>query len=126
MLTMSRAAAATSARLAALLTVALVLAQLHPRGRPATVCLLRRVTGIPCPFCGGTTAAVHVGSADLLGALRASPLAVLGAPVVAALPLLRERLLPHLRPGPSHLGLLTLGAVLAASELWQLHRFGWI
>ncbi|MDQ1463516.1 MAG: hypothetical protein QOC73_457 [Actinomycetota bacterium] len=105
-----------------LLAVAVLLASVHLRTRPSTVCLLRGLTGIPCPFCGGTTAAVHVGNADMADALRASPLAVLGAPVVAAWPLLQERLARL----PSHARLGGLLVALAASELWQLHRFGWI
>jgi hypothetical protein len=109
-------------RLTGLLVAALVLAHVHPRHRPATVCLLRGMTGIPCPFCGGTTAAVHVGRADLHGALHASPLAVVGAPLVAAWPALRSRLTRV----PSHARLGALFATLACSELWQLHRFGWI
>ena len=109
-------------RLTVLVTVAVVLAQVHPKHRPATVCLLRGVTGIPCPFCGGTTAAVHAGRADLAAAVRSSPLAVFGAPVVAVWPLL-SRQLGRL---PRSAGLGALVAVLAGSELWQLHRFGWI
>jgi hypothetical protein len=82
--------------------------------------LLRGLTGIPCPFCGGTTAAVHAGRADLVGALHASPLAMLGAPVVAAWPAL-VGLVARL---PSYARLGALVAVLTGSELWQLHRFG--
>ena len=119
---MSRAARASGVRLAGLLVAAVALAQVHPRGRPATLCLLRRLTGVPCPFCGGTTAAVHVGRADLVGALRASPLALLGAPVVAMLPLVRDTL--RRLPAIARLG--ALAAALLWSELWQLHRFGWI
>jgi hypothetical protein len=105
-----------------LLVVALVLAQVHPKHRPATVCLLRGVTGIPCPFCGGTTAAVHIGRADLRGAVHASPLAVMASPVVAALPLLRGRLARL----PAYVRVVGLIVALAGSELWQLHRFGWL
>ena len=119
---MSRALTASGVRLAALLVAAVVLAHLHPRGRPATFCLLRRLTGVPCPFCGGTTAAVHVGRADAIGALHASPLAVVGAPLVAFLPLLRGALWRV----PSEIRLGILLTALAASELWQLHRFGWL
>ena len=119
---MSRATTASGVRLAALLVAAVVLAQVHPPGRPATLCLLRRLTGIPCPFCGGTTAAVHVGRGDLGGALRASPLALLGAPLVAVLPLARD----VLRRLPTHAHLAALAVALLGSELWQLHRFGWI
>jgi hypothetical protein len=117
-----RALTRSGLRLAGLLAVAVVLANVHPRTRPATVCVLRGLTGVPCPFCGGTTAAVHVGSADLLGALRASPLAVIGAPVVAVWPVLRDRL--SRLPSSSRVGALVV--ILAASELWQLHRVGWV
>ncbi|MDT7536698.1 MAG: hypothetical protein QOI82_283 [Actinomycetota bacterium] len=119
---MSPAVARSGYRLTVLLTVAVVLAQFHPRHRPATVCLLRGLTGIPCPFCGGTTAAVHAGRLDLPGALRASPLAVLGAPLVAVWPALGSRV----ARAPSYARLGGLAAVLIGSELWQLHRFGWV
>jgi hypothetical protein len=109
-------------RLAGLLAVAFVLANLHPRGRPATICMLRAVTGVPCPLCGGTTAAVHVGRADLRGAVQASPLVVIAAPVIAALPLLRGRLARL----PAYVRVFGPLIALAGSELWQLHRFGWL
>ena len=121
-LVVSRPIAASGVRLAALLAAAIVLAQVHPRGRPATICLLRRATGLPCPFCGGTTAAVHVGTGDLVGALRASPLAVVGAPLIAVLPAVRGTLR---RIGP-RTRVTTLAVALVGSELWQLHRFGWL
>lgn len=116
-----RAVTSSGLRLTAMLALVLVLANVHPRTRPATVCLLRAVTGVPCPLCGGTTAAVHLGSGDLRGALHASPLAVLAGPVVAALPLLRDRL--GRLPAKSRTGALVL--VLLGSEIWELHRFGW-
>ncbi|MDX6197100.1 MAG: hypothetical protein QOJ79_251 [Actinomycetota bacterium] len=86
------------------------------------MCTLRALTGIPCPFCGGTTAAVHVGRADLPGALRASPLAVLAAVAAVTLPLARARIASL----PRRVVLGSVAASLLASELWQLHRFGWI
>jgi hypothetical protein len=119
---MQGAVARSGWRLTALLVVAVALAHVHPKHRPATVCLVRGLTGIPCPFCGGTTAAVHVGRADLRGALHASPLALLGAPLFAAWPVLGS-LLPRV-PAAARIG--SLIAVIAGSELWQLHRFGWI
>lgn len=108
------------ARLALLLGLAVVLAHVRLSGRPATLCLLRATTGVPCPLCGGTTAAVAVGSGDLSGALRASPLAVAGAPFVAALPALRGRL----ERVPRRVRIGGLVAVLVAAEVWQLVRFG--
>jgi hypothetical protein len=103
---------------ALLLLAAGVLAALHLPWRPRTVCLLRLATGVPCPQCGGTTAAVEVGRADLLGALRASPLAVLGAAAFVVSPLVR---LPSLSTRATWVLIL---AVAAAAELYQLVRFG--
>ena len=101
-----------------LLAAAVGLALLHLPWRPRTVCLLRTVTGVPCPLCGGTTAAVRIGRGDLPGGLRASPLAVLGALAFVAAPLAR---LPQL----SSRGLwLLILAVAAAAETYQLGRFG--
>jgi hypothetical protein len=115
-----RPAPAVAVRFAGLLGLAVGLAHLHPVGRPSTLCTLRALTGVPCPFCGGTTAAVRMGAGDLAGALRASPLAVLAAPVIAALPMLRSRMLQLTRRV-----LLTASvAALVGSEVWQLHRFG--
>jgi hypothetical protein len=114
------AARAVSTRLLVMLAGALVLANVHLHGRPTTVCLLRATTGIPCPLCGGTTAAARVGAGDLAGALRASPLAVLAAPVVALVPALR----PRLNRIPPRVRVVALLGLLAGSEFWQLHRFG--
>jgi hypothetical protein len=101
-----------------LLAAAVGLALLHLPWRPRTVCLLRASTGIPCPLCGGTTAAVRVGRGDLVGGLRASPLAVLGALAFVTLPLAR---LPQL--GSRALWLLIV-TVAVAAEIYQLGRFG--
>lgn len=110
-----------SAGLAALLAVAAVaLAQLALPWRPATLCTLRAVTGVPCPFCGTTTALVHLGAGEPAAALRASPLAVLGLIAAALRPLVPAR--PPRLPG---VVLAAGGAlVLVVSELWQLARFG--
>jgi hypothetical protein len=100
--------------------VAVALAAIHVR-RPATVCLLRSVTGVPCPFCGGTTAAVDLGRGHLAAGLSASPLAMLGfviVPIRAGLA--QARRLPTF---PRARMLLALGVVLLASELYELHRF---
>ncbi len=96
---------------------ALLLAVLVIPWRPPTLCLLRGLTGVPCPFCGGTTAFVQLGRGDLVGALRTSPLAVLGAPVWAAWP----RLGPLLRLGPRTRWSL-LGVALTGSQVWQVSR----
>ena len=119
---MTASARLVALRLTLLAALAVLLAHVRLSGRPSTVCLLRATTGVPCPLCGGTTAAVRLGSGDLAGALRASPLAVLGPPVVAALPLLRGRL-DRL---PRRAAVVGLAAVLTVAEVWQLARFGLI
>jgi Protein of unknown function (DUF2752) len=99
--------------------------------RPHTVCPLLMLTGIPCPFCGGTHAGVDLGRGHPLAALRASPLAVSGAVVLVALPVLRRTALaerwrelpPRRRSLLSAFGIVS---ALVISEIWQLARFGHI
>lgn len=104
------------ARACAGLALAVLLATVHLPGRPSTVCLLRGFTGIPCPFCGGTTAAAAVGRLDVLAALRASPAAVAGAAAFVLAPLIPQ--LSRLR------GRWLIASFLGFAELWQLARFG--
>jgi hypothetical protein len=92
------------------------LASLHLAGRPTTLCALRAFTGVPCPFCGGTTAGVRLGHGDLLGALRASPLAVIGA--------LGFVLEPFGLPSLGRYKWLVISLAGLAAELWQLGRYG--
>jgi hypothetical protein len=98
----------------------LAVAAVHLRHRPATVCLLRAVTGVPCPFCGGTTAAVDLGHGRLLDAVRASPLAVV---LIAGWPFVALGR-PHLVTAHRTLARVAVVVVLVAAEVWQLHRFG--
>jgi hypothetical protein len=115
------AARIIASRYLAMTALVVVLAALHVR-RPATLCLLRATTGIPCPFCGGTTAAVHLGHADLRGAVTASPLALL---MLAAWPFLGVVRAPswwHNRGVRWSL----IAVVLVSAEVWQLLRFGLI
>lgn len=88
--------------------------------RPPTLCLLRGLTGVPCPFCGGTTAMVELGRGNPLDALRASPLVVLGAPLWTAWPRLGPAVAARL---PRRALLVALGMGLAGSQLWQLQRY---
>lgn len=109
-------------RYAALAFLVLALASLHLRHRPASLCVLRTVTGVPCPFCGGTTAAVRLGHADLRGSLAASPIA---APMMALWPLLGVVRSPTWWQ-PRRVRWTAIIAVLAVAEVWQLARFGFI
>jgi Protein of unknown function (DUF2752) len=125
----SRAGFRTSGqRLAVGAVAALALANLHAPGRPATLCPFRALTGLPCPFCGGTTAAVKLGHFDLLGALRANPVIVLGAVVVATMPAVIA--LRSSRPAARWPTLsprtirVAIAFAVVFSEVWQLFRFG--
>jgi hypothetical protein len=109
-----------AARYAGVALAAVALAALHLKHRPATFCLLRDLTGIPCPACGGTTAAVDLGHGNLSGALSASPLAV----GVLALGPLVSGLQPPRWWGRRRTRWLAVCLVLAVSEIWQLVRFG--
>ncbi|MHB8718687.1 MAG: DUF2752 domain-containing protein [Candidatus Dormibacteria bacterium] len=114
-----RVAQRAAARIAAMACLVVVVASVHPP-RPPSLCVLRTLTGIPCPFCGGTTAAVHLGHGDLVGALKASPLAVFligWTPLIGAVPLPRWWRNRRRRRA-------VILAVLAFAELWQLCRFG--
>jgi hypothetical protein len=97
--------------------------------RPHTVCPLLMLTGIPCPFCGGTHAGIDLGRGHPVAALRASPLAVFGAVAVIILPILRTTSLAgrwQQLPAKTRsiVATICIVAALAASEVWQLGRFG--
>ncbi len=103
-----------------LLTVAV--AAVHLKHRPQTMCLFRSVTGIPCPFCGGTTAASDLGHGNLGSALRASPLAIGLLTFVPLSGRLRAPAWWTIR----RRRWLAIGVALALAEIWQLARFGLI
>lgn len=114
------------ARLTAIASGLLVLAWLP---MPHTVCPFRMLTGLPCPFCGGTHAGIDLGRGHPVAALRASPLAVCGAVALITLPVLRKTGLAERwrqLPAKTHNAAAITGilAALAVSEVWQLARFG--
>lgn len=106
-------------RVALVAVLALAAAAIHIP-RPATVCPLRALTGIPCPLCGSTTAAVEIGSGDIVGALRANPVAVAVGGLWLLGPLGLSRMWWSLG-GRRHLQ--AIGAILAVGWVWQLFRF---
>ncbi|MFL6052376.1 MAG: DUF2752 domain-containing protein [Actinoallomurus sp.] len=97
--------------------------------RPPTLCLLRQVTGVPCPLCGFTTAGVDLGHADIVGAVSASPLAVAVCAGFVLVPLVRRSRMVTVWRATSHRARQVIPAVaivapLIVSEAWQLARFG--
>jgi len=115
--------------LARLIAISLGLLWLAWLPRPHTICPFLMLTGIPCPFCGGTHAGIDLGRGHPIAALRASPLAVCGAVVVVILPILRTTsLAARWRQLPAKtrntVAITAIVAALAASEVWQLVRFG--
>jgi hypothetical protein len=94
-------------------------------------CILRLVTGVPCPGCGLTTAAVALVHGDPGGALAANPAIYgLAALTVAVGPLVGLRALgvlgpPRAWPAERRRQLGRVIVLLAvASWIFQLHRLG--
>jgi hypothetical protein len=114
-------------RFAALGAAAVALAAVRIPGRPHTLCVFRAVTGLPCPLCGGTTAAVRVGQGRLLAAFAANPVVILGAAVLVLVSTeYGRRAVRSWRALPPRSRLLLGSAVLVLSEGWQLVRFGFM
>jgi uncharacterized protein DUF2752 len=84
-------------------------------GHPSLVCPLRATTGVPCPLCGLSTSVEETVRLHLADAFRANPFGLLLVAGAAVLLLLRPRRL--------RLPLPVLYAALAASWLFELHRF---
>jgi hypothetical protein len=98
----------------------LAVAWLHAARDPGVVCLLRRLTGIPCPLCGSTTVFIELGSGNLWRALLANPVTFVAAAGLVAAPL---------GPGrwwwraPLAFRQWLVLAALALAWVWQLARF---
>jgi hypothetical protein len=87
-------------------------------GHPSFHCPLRALTGLPCPLCGLSTSVEETVRLHLGDALAANPLGIVL--VLAALALL------VVRPARLVLPKAVVPAVLAASWLFELHRFSFL
>lgn len=96
-------------------------------------CPLRTLTGVPCPFCGMTTATVAIMHGNWVGAAATNPFAYLAAALVAGTaPVLIARAAGHApMPRPwsvaarRRLGRV-MTCVIALSWVFQLHRYGFL
>ena len=88
-------------------------------GRRLFLCPLRAITGIPCPLCGGTTAAISLARGEVGEALVANPFAVVGAAIVVLAPMLYWS---GVRWRTGRATLLVVGGLLVVAEVWQLLR----
>lgn len=106
------------AALAALGAAPLAAGALLPAdGDTGLVCPLLTVTGIPCPFCGGTRAFAHAGHGDLAGVLDHHAVWVLYAVLALAAAVV---LLVRRRPAPDLVRPRVLAALLAPAWAWAL------
>ncbi|HEX8001615.1 MAG TPA: DUF2752 domain-containing protein [Mycobacteriales bacterium] len=109
-------ATATRAAYAAGAACAVVLAGAVTPWRPATLCFLRASTGVPCPFCGTTTAAEAAAHGDLLGAVAANPVTVTALVLLVLAPLTTRRLPRSWTPA-------VFTAAVGIAWVWQLARY---
>lgn len=102
----------------------------HPEGAPpSTLCLLRRMTGVPCPTCGMTRAFVAMGRGDVVAAARHHPLGPVAFVAMAAAALRsgdiaitgRRRLTRLTRRAGQ-----ALAALAVAAVGWWLVRLAWM
>ena len=119
--------------MAALVPAAIAYPTVHAATGFAPVCPLRAVTGVPCPFCGGTTSATALAQGHLADALAANPFVpALTVVLAGVLLLVAARALgwaAPARPWPRHwqrTGALVAGALVTASWVFQLGRYGWL
>jgi hypothetical protein len=97
-----------------------------PTGPGATLCLVRRVTSVPCPTCGSTRAARAIFAGQPLDGLRHNPLVVLaGAAVVVVLVIrvgLARRLEVHLGRGARRVAWIVAALALVANWAYVIAR----
>ena len=114
---------------AALVPAAIAYPAVHAATGFAPVCPLREVTGVPCPFCGGTTSATALADGRLADAVAANPFVPALAVVLLLVTARALGLAAPPRSGPrdrQRTGALVAGALVTASWAFQLARYGWL
>lgn len=108
----------------------LIMAHTGGHGLP---CPLRTLTGVPCPFCGLTTATVALTHGNWAAAVAANPLACLAAGLaIGTAPVLVARAAGRAAEPRSWSAATrrrvrwSLAVVVALSWMFQLHRFGFL
>jgi hypothetical protein len=111
----------------AVATALLFAAPLAPRAAALLPqCAFRSLTGLPCPTCGATHAALALSRLDLAGAVSSNPLAVAGAAafvaggILAGILALAGRPLSEPTLGPR--ARLTAIAAVVLNWIWLLAR----
>jgi len=96
-------------------------------------CPLRTLTGVPCPFCGMTTATVAITHGNWTAAAAASPLAYLvAALIVGTVPVMVARAVGQIpTPRPRSVGARrrigrVMAGLIALSWVFQLRRYGFL
>jgi len=96
-------------------------------------CMLRTLTGIPCPLCGMTTAATGLAAGHLRTALAANPFVLALAAGTLWMTVLLAARAVGLAAAPAPWSdaarrrtWWAVGVLAAASWSFQLHRFGWV
>jgi Protein of unknown function (DUF2752) len=120
----TRGATGAGLRFGVAAAAALAAAQVHDHADPGVLCPLRRFTGVPCPFCGSTTVFMQTGAGHWGGAVAANPFTVVAVLGLLLYPLFAAEALGFWNRMPRRLRWTLGAAVLSASWLWQLHRFG--
>lgn len=108
-------------RSAAMVALASSVAFAHGIHDPGILCPIRALTDLPCPFCGGTTVFIELGSGHPIRALTANPLVFVGAILFALAPL---GLGARWQAWGPRVRAWILGTAIAGSGIWQFVRFG--
>lgn len=113
-------------RLALVVASSLGAAWVHQHHDPGALCPLRRLTGVPCPFCGSTTLFMEAGGGHWGQALAANPLTLAAAVVFLAAPAFGVDPLTTVARLPRPVLWFGGAGLCLLSWLWQLYRFGFL